>query len=199
MHWLQFRKPSRKRLAPPPKVEAVVEKTPEVEAPVEVKIPEAKAPEPKAPETKAEVISSPASEEVDSNSFVDMSSGKTKAATLVAAHAANDVVEEQSTPETETAETVSEVPAQSSKSSTQDNEAMASNEAEKFKGALMSSNTDQIVNEAFEELRRATMEDIDEKTESMLRPMLSEWLDNNLPTLVERLVREEIERVSGAR
>jgi len=26
--------------------------------------------------------------------------------------------------------------------------------------------------------------------------MLTQWLDDNLPTLVERLVREEIERVS---
>ena len=32
--------------------------------------------------------------------------------------------------------------------------------------------------------------------EDMLRPMLREWLDDNLPTLVERLVREEIERVA---
>ncbi|MBL4890467.1 MAG: DUF2497 domain-containing protein [Rhizobiaceae bacterium] len=75
----------------------------------------------------------------------------------------------------------------------------ASNEASSFKSALMSSNTDKIVNEAFEELRRVTMDNIDEKTESLLRPMLSDWLDNNLPTLVERLVREEIERVSGSR
>jgi uncharacterized protein len=30
----------------------------------------------------------------------------------------------------------------------------------------------------------------------MLRPMLKAWLDDNLPNLVERLVRTEIERVS---
>jgi hypothetical protein len=30
----------------------------------------------------------------------------------------------------------------------------------------------------------------------MMRPMLQDWLDNNLPTLVEKLVREEIERVA---
>ena len=30
----------------------------------------------------------------------------------------------------------------------------------------------------------------------MLRPMLKTWLDDNLPQLVERLVRAEIERVS---
>ena len=36
----------------------------------------------------------------------------------------------------------------------------------------------------------------DEIAQEMLRPMLQEWLDDNLPTLVERLVREEIERVA---
>jgi uncharacterized protein len=30
----------------------------------------------------------------------------------------------------------------------------------------------------------------------MLRPMLKQWLDDNLPTMVERLVRAEIERVA---
>ena len=30
----------------------------------------------------------------------------------------------------------------------------------------------------------------------MLRPMLKAWLDDNLPVLVERLVRAEIERVA---
>ena len=36
----------------------------------------------------------------------------------------------------------------------------------------------------------------DEMAEQMLRPLLQDWLDNNLPVLVERLVREEIERVA---
>lgn len=36
----------------------------------------------------------------------------------------------------------------------------------------------------------------DEIAEEILRPMLQSWLDDNLPTLVERLVREEIERVA---
>lgn len=35
--------------------------------------------------------------------------------------------------------------------------------------------------------------------EDMLRPMLQQWMDDNLPTLVERLVREEIERVARGR
>lgn len=36
----------------------------------------------------------------------------------------------------------------------------------------------------------------DEIAAELMRPMLQEWLDDNLPTLVERLVREEIERVA---
>jgi cell pole-organizing protein PopZ len=39
----------------------------------------------------------------------------------------------------------------------------------------------------------STLEDI---VREMLRPMLKTWLDDNLPGLVERLVRAEIERVS---
>jgi uncharacterized protein len=38
-----------------------------------------------------------------------------------------------------------------------------------------------------------TLEDL---VREMLRPMLKTWLDDNLPPLVERLVRAEIERVS---
>jgi cell pole-organizing protein PopZ len=41
-----------------------------------------------------------------------------------------------------------------------------------------------------------TLEDV---VEEMLRPMLKGWLDDNLPTLVERLVKDEIERVSRGR
>jgi uncharacterized protein len=40
---------------------------------------------------------------------------------------------------------------------------------------------------------------LDELVQDMLRPMLREWLDDNLPQLVERLVREEIQRVSRGR
>ena len=38
-----------------------------------------------------------------------------------------------------------------------------------------------------------TLEDL---VKEMLRPMLKAWLDDNLPVMVERLVRAEIERVS---
>ncbi|TCV60878.1 hypothetical protein EDE05_12443 [Neorhizobium sp. R1-B] len=45
----------------------------------------------------------------------------------------------------------------------------------------------------FNGIERRSLEDM---AGDMLRPMLQEWLDDNLPTLVERLVREEIERVA---
>lgn len=41
-----------------------------------------------------------------------------------------------------------------------------------------------------------TVEDI---VRELLRPMLREWMDNNLPTLVERLVEVEIERLARRR
>jgi cell pole-organizing protein PopZ len=41
-----------------------------------------------------------------------------------------------------------------------------------------------------------TLEDL---VKQMLRPMLKDWIDDNLPQLVERLVRAEIERVSRGR
>lgn len=47
--------------------------------------------------------------------------------------------------------------------------------------------------DVFDGLERRSVE---EMAQDMLRPMLQEWLDDNLPTLVERLVREEIERVA---
>lgn len=49
------------------------------------------------------------------------------------------------------------------------------------------------LSDAFAASRRRSFDEI---AEEMIRPMLQEWLDNNLPTLVERLVREEIERVA---
>ncbi|MBB3394306.1 MULTISPECIES: DUF2497 domain-containing protein [unclassified Rhizobium] len=66
--------------------------------------------------------------------------------------------------------------------------------------ALLSRDAGLQVSRSFEELAAAIdgaeRRSLDEIAEDMLRPMLREWLDDNLPTLVERLVREEIERVA---
>jgi cell pole-organizing protein PopZ len=46
-------------------------------------------------------------------------------------------------------------------------------------------------------LARATGDrSLEDMTKELLRSMLKQWLDENLPGLVERLVREEIERVA---
>jgi cell pole-organizing protein PopZ len=39
----------------------------------------------------------------------------------------------------------------------------------------------------------------DSMVRDMLRPMVKEWLDDNLPTMVERLVRDEIQRIARGR
>lgn len=64
---------------------------------------------------------------------------------------------------------------------------------------LLSATTEEKVSRSFEELVQAlggSERSLEELAEEMLKPMLQEWLDDNLPTLVERLVREEIERVA---
>ena len=69
--------------------------------------------------------------------------------------------------------------------------------------ALMSSATSAAVDSAFNSLAHTvlvqnarTLEDL---VKEMLQPLLKSWLDDNLPGLVERLVRAEIERVSRGR
>ncbi|TGP50566.1 DUF2497 domain-containing protein [bacterium M00.F.Ca.ET.230.01.1.1] len=73
-------------------------------------------------------------------------------------------------------------------------------EAQPTRPAILSEHTGRQVAAAFGELSDAFAsrgkKSFDEMAEEMLRPMLQDWLDNNLPTLVERLVREEIERVA---
>jgi uncharacterized protein len=67
-------------------------------------------------------------------------------------------------------------------------------------GALISQAAGAKVAAAFgdldEAIARGQMRSFDEIAQEMLAPMLRDWLDDNLPTLVERLVREEIERVA---
>ena len=65
---------------------------------------------------------------------------------------------------------------------------------------LMSEAAGAQVAAAFDDLARAIrdgqMKSMEDMAREMLRPMLQEWLDDNLPRIVERMVREEIERVS---
>jgi cell pole-organizing protein PopZ len=68
---------------------------------------------------------------------------------------------------------------------------------------LISNSTSAAVDSAFNTLAQTvlvqnarTLEDL---VREMLRPLLKSWLDDNLPGMVERLVRAEIERVSRGR
>ena len=69
--------------------------------------------------------------------------------------------------------------------------------------ALLSPQVDAEVSASFDDLAKAMIEGnankLDEVVEDLLRPMLKTWLENNLPSMVERLVREEIERVARGR
>ncbi|WP_449414557.1 PopZ family protein [Ochrobactrum teleogrylli] len=64
---------------------------------------------------------------------------------------------------------------------------------------ILSQVAERQVAAAFQDLshvvRSEPRRSFDDIAAEILRPMLQDWLDNNLPTLVERLVREEIERV----
>jgi cell pole-organizing protein PopZ len=69
--------------------------------------------------------------------------------------------------------------------------------------ALLSTATMAAVDSAFHSLANTvlgnnarTLEDL---VKEMLRPMLKSWLDDNLPSMVDRIVRAEIERVSRGR
>ncbi|MBN8919460.1 MAG: DUF2497 domain-containing protein [Rhizobiales bacterium] len=65
---------------------------------------------------------------------------------------------------------------------------------------LMSENATAAVSSAFGNLAHTVLmqnaRTLDDLVREMLRPMLKSWLDENLPGIVERLVRSEIERVS---
>src|SRR5260370_23644430 len=68
---------------------------------------------------------------------------------------------------------------------------------------LLSANTTAAVDSAFNSLAHTVLvqnsRTLDDLVREMLRPMLKAWLDDNLPNMVERLVRAEIERVSRGR
>ena len=68
---------------------------------------------------------------------------------------------------------------------------------------LLAPTTSAAVDSAFNALAHTvlvnnarTLEDL---VREMLRPMLKSWLDDNLPTMVERIVKAEIDRVARGR
>lgn len=68
---------------------------------------------------------------------------------------------------------------------------------------LMSHNTVAAVDSAFNALAQTVLSNnartLEDLVKEMLRPLLKTWLDDNLPNMVEKIVRAEIERVSRGR
>jgi uncharacterized protein len=68
---------------------------------------------------------------------------------------------------------------------------------------ILSRSTVSSVESAFNSLANTVLSNnartLEDLVKEMLRPMLKSWLDDNLPGLVERIVKAEIERVSRGR
>lgn len=66
--------------------------------------------------------------------------------------------------------------------------------------SLLSDQASSVVTNAFGQLASTVLSNnartLEDLVKDMLKPMLKTWLDDNLPTMVERLVRAEIERVA---
>ena len=80
---------------------------------------------------------------------------------------------------------------------------MGTQEPEGQRGQFMPSEVHNAVHSTWNALAQTvlvengpTLQDLVRET---LRPMLKAWLDDNLPTLVERLVLAEIERMTGSK
>ncbi len=68
------------------------------------------------------------------------------------------------------------------------------------RGRLISREVNNAVQDAFDALAQTVLVNnsrtLDDLVREMLRPLLKVWLDDNLPGMVERLVRIEIEQIS---
>lgn len=172
-------------VAPPPLRPVAVAPPPE---PAFVPVPAEPANETVLDEMLAELNAIPAPAEEMAADVLDLTEDMTApaepAAEFRTIDGQSDIVFEESPPET-----YSEPPRMQS--------------PERSQRVLMSSATSAAVDSAFNTLAHTvlvhnarTLEDL---VKEMLQPLLKSWLDDNLPGLVERLVRAEIERVSRGR
>lgn len=68
---------------------------------------------------------------------------------------------------------------------------------EAFREALVSPSTQQAVSGSMDRLKQVASDLTQAQVEATLRPLLKEWLDDNLPGLVERMVQQEIDRIAS--
>jgi cell pole-organizing protein PopZ len=75
--------------------------------------------------------------------------------------------------------------------------------AQSVERGLLSNEASAAVDSAFNTLAHTVLlqnaRTLEDMVREMLRPLLKSWLDDNLPSMVERIVRAEIERVSRGR
>ena len=76
----------------------------------------------------------------------------------------------------------------------EDDEKLVSDEVERASAATMSGLTAALAATARVGDGEKTLEEL---VKEVLRPILKDWLDDNLPDMVERIVREEVERISS--
>ena len=80
---------------------------------------------------------------------------------------------------------------------------MGTQEPEGQRRQLMPSEANNAVHSTWNELAQTVLVEngrtLQDLVREMLRPTLKSWLDDNLPTLVERLVLAEIERMGGSK
>ncbi|MEP2945845.1 MAG: DUF2497 domain-containing protein [Lentilitoribacter sp.] len=165
----------------------------DVAAPAEVvsePVAEVTAPEPvaSAPQVQAEPVQQQAPvarEETPVSEQGDLTSAPERAREVVSEPVAVAAEEETPAP----AQSQAQAPAPAS-----------TNEQTSANSALISAGSEAKVAASFAQLNDAitasSSQSLEEMANDMLKPMLQEWLDNNLPGLVEKLVREEIERVA---
>jgi cell pole-organizing protein PopZ len=94
-------------------------------------------------------------------------------------------------------------PPAASRSPALDAPAYAEPARERPQAPILSGSTVTAVESAFNALANTVLSNnartLEDLVKEMLRPMLKSWLDDNLPNLVERIVKAEIERVSRGR
>lgn len=154
----------------------------------EVTAPEPVASAPQAPQVQAEPVQQQAPvarEETPVSEQGDLTSAPERAREVVSEPVAVAAEEETPAP----AQSQAQAPAPAS-----------TNEQTSANSALISAGSEAKVAASFAQLNDAitasSSQSLEEMANDMLKPMLQEWLDNNLPGLVEKLVREEIERVA---
>jgi uncharacterized protein len=80
---------------------------------------------------------------------------------------------------------------------------MGTREPEGQRRQLMPSEANNAVHSTWNVLAQTVLVEngrtLQDLVREMLRPMLKSWLDDNLPTLVERLVLAEIEQMTGSK